>query len=254
MNPHPPFPSMPFMEAYAPLLRLFKELKRRGPGSEASTLRALSLCPLPTHPVVADLGCGSGASALLLARKLQVPVLALDADGMALDVLWESARAQGLLPLVKPCPGDMANPGLPPESLDLLWSEGAISLVGWAEGLRLWRGLLRPGGVMALTDATWFEDSPPEEARRAWAEWYPTMGTEAANLEAARDAGLEVLGHFRLPRQDWWDYYDQVVAQFPRHEADESLAGLIAAQKAEMDLYRRTGASYGYTFYVLRKS
>lgn len=253
MHPHPPFPTLPFMAPWAPLLRLFKGLARKGPGSEASTLRALSLCPLPAQPAVADFGCGAGASALLLARKLQVPVLALDADGTALDDLWEAARTQGLLPLVKPCPGDLANPGFPPESLDLLWSEGAITHVGWAQGLRLWRSLLRPGGVMALTDATWFEASPPEEARRAWAEWYPAMGTEAANLQAARDAGLDVLGHFRLPGRDWWNYYDQVTARFPAFEADESVAGVIAAQKAEMDLYRRTGTSYGYVFYVLRK-
>ena len=46
MSLHPPFPSMPFMEAFTPLLRLFKGMTRKGPGSEASTLRALSLCPL----------------------------------------------------------------------------------------------------------------------------------------------------------------------------------------------------------------
>ena len=68
MNQVPPFPSMPFMEAFQPLLRLFKGMTRKGPGSEASTLRALGLCPLPEHPAVADLGCGSGASALVLAR------------------------------------------------------------------------------------------------------------------------------------------------------------------------------------------
>lgn len=257
MNLRPPFPSMPFMEAFAPLLRLFKGMTRKGPGSEASTLRALSRCPLPAHPAIADLGCGSGASALLLARTLrtlQTPILALDADGTALDDLWEAAQAQGLLPMVKPCTGDMANPDIPPGSLNLLWSEGAIAHLGWAEGLRVWRDLLRPGGVMALTDATWFEDSPPPEARRAWGDWYPTMGTEEANLRTAQDAGLDVLGHFRLPSQDWWDYFDQAEARCQRCDGDESLAEAIAGMRGEMDLYRRTGHSYGYVFYILQKA
>ncbi len=253
MKLHPPFPTQPFMAAWEPLLRLFKGLSRKGPGSEASTLRALSLCPLPAQPRVADFGCGSGASTLLLARRLQVPVLALDADGTALDDLWESARTRGLLHLVKPCPGDMANPGLTPESLDLIWSEGAVTHLGWAEGLRIWQGLLCSGGVMALTDATWFDTDPPEEARRAWAEWYPTMGTEAENLQVAQEAGWKVLGHFRLPSRDWWDYYNLVAAQFQPFETDESMVSLIEGQKAEMDLYRRTGSSYGYVFYVLQK-
>jgi len=253
MNQHPPFPTMPFMAPWAPLLRLFKGLPRKGPGSEASTLRALSLCPLPAHPRVADFGCGSGAATLVLARELRVPILALDADGTALDDLWAAAESQGLLPLVEPRPGDMADPGLAPGSLDLLWSEGAITHLGFREGIRLWKACLAPGGVMAITDATWFEADPPGEARRAWAEWYPGMGTEPDNLRSARDAGLEVLGHFRLPGRDWWAYYDLVAARFPAFAEDEGLAPVIAAQRAEMDLYRRTGSSYGYVFYVLRK-
>ena len=254
MLQHPPFPSMPFMESFAPLLRLFQGMTRKGPGSEASTLRALALCPLPESPVVADLGCGSGASALVLARILQTPVLALDADGTALDDLWNLAKAQGLLPRIHPRTGDLANPGIAPESLDLLWSEGAIAHLGWAAGLRIWRDLLHPGGVMAITDATWFEDEPPEEARRAWAEWYPAMETEAGSLRTARDLGLKVLGHFRLPAQDWWAYFDQVEAQCRKWEGDESLAEVIAACRSERDLYRRTGHSYGYAFSVLQKT
>lgn len=254
MNSHPPYPSMPFMAAYAPLLRLFKGMSRKGPGSEASTLHALSLCPLPVRPSVADLGCGSGASTLVLARSLRVPILALDADGTALDDLWEAASAQGLLPLITPCTGDMAAPDIPRESLDLLWSEGAIAHVGWHEGLRIWKELVRPGGIMAMTDAAWFKDDPPLEARRAWEQWYPGMGTEASNLRIARDLGLEVLSYFQLPRQDWWDYFDQAAKQCQQHSGDETLREVIAGMQDEIDLYRREGYSYGYGFYILRKA
>lgn len=253
MNSRPPFPSMPFMEAVAPLLRLFQGAPRRGPGSDASTRRALALCPLPARPAVADLGCGSGASTLVLARSLQVPILALDADGTSLDHLWEAAQSQGLLSLIQPRTGDMAAPGLAPESLDLLWSEGAIGIIGWATGLREWKPFLRSGGVLAVTDATWFGADPPAEAQLAWAQWYPGMGTEASNLQVARELGWEVLTHFRLPRQDWWDYFDQVAVQCQRHQGDASLAETIAAMQEETDLYRRVGHSYGYVFYILRK-
>lgn len=253
MNLNPPFPTMPFMAAWAPLLRFFRGLSRKGPGSEASTLRALALCPLPTRPAVADFGCGSGASTLVLAQKLQVPILAFDADGTALDDLWEAARTRDLLHWVTLCPGDMADPGLTQESLDLIWSEGAVTHLGFAEGICRWKKLLRPGGVIAVTDATWFEPNPPEEARRAWAKWYPTMATEAENLQSARDSGLEVLGHFRLPSQDWWDYYNPVAARFKQFDGDENLVEVIQGQRFEMDLYRRTGTSYGYVFYILQK-
>jgi serine/threonine-protein kinase HipA len=155
--------------------------------------------------------------------------------------------------MVMPRTGDMAAPGIAPESLDLLWSEGAIAHIGWHEGLRIWKDLVRPGGVMAMTDATWFEEDPPLEAQRAWEQWYPGMGTEASNLQIARDLGLEVISHFRLPRQDWWDYFEQAEARCQQSDGDGSLTEVIAGMRGEMDLYRRAGHSYGYVFYILRK-
>jgi hypothetical protein len=107
---------------------------------------------------------------------------------------------------------------------------------------------------MAMTDATWFEDDPPLEARGAWEQWYPGMGTEASNLQIARDLGLEVLSCFRLPRQDWWDYFDQAAKQCQQHSGDATLTEVIAGMQDEIDLYRRAGHSYGYSFYILRKA
>ena len=80
------------------------------------------------------------------------------------------------------------------------------------------------------------------------------MGTEEANLRTARGLGLEVLGHFRLPSQDWWDYFDQAEARCRLCDEEEGLAETIASMRAEMDLYRRAGHAYGYVFYILQKA
>ena len=254
MGSHPPFPTLPFMAAHTPLLRLFKGAARRGPGSEASTQRALASCrPLPAHPAVADFGCGSGASTLILARALQVPILALDADGTALDDLWTFARIQGLAPWVEPRSADMGCPGLPAESLDLLWSEGAIPHLGWESGLRLWRDLVRPGGFLALTEAVWLMEEPPAEAREGWASWYPAMGRPENCVRTAQALGLEAVDTFILPRQDWRDYYRTVEIQCQRTAGDPALAEISAAMRAEGAFYERFGHSYGYAFFVLRK-
>jgi serine/threonine-protein kinase HipA len=244
---------MPFMAQYALLLRFFHGAARRGPGSEASTLRALALCDLPENPSVADLGCGAGASTLILAQRLRAHILAVDADGLALDELWEAAEARGLSHLVEPRTADMAEPDVPPCSLDLIWSEGAIAHVGWEKGLRAWRELLRPGGLMAITDATWLSPDPPAEARQAWNEWYPGIGQAEDRLRIAHELGLEDAGHFALPRQDWWDYLASSERQCQRFEGDAEMAPLIADMRGEAELYRRCGDSYGYVFYILKK-
>jgi len=155
--------------------------------------------------------------------------------------------------MITPRTGDMAAPDIPRESLDLLWSEGAIAHIGWREGLHIWKELVRPGGVMAITDATWFEN-PPLEAQRAWGQWYPGMGTEVSKLQIARALGLEEISHFRLPRQDWWDYFEQIALRCEQHRGDASLSEVIGALQEEIELYRRAGHSYGYAFYLLRKA
>jgi hypothetical protein len=80
------------------------------------------------------------------------------------------------------------------------------------------------------------------------------MGTEQANLRVARELGLEALGHFRLPAQDWWHYLDQAEARCQQCEGDEALTEVIAGMRGERELYRRAGRSYGYTFYILQKA
>jgi SAM-dependent methyltransferase len=109
------------------LLRLFEGLPRQGPGSDACTREALRRLPeLPAAPRVLDLGCGSGRSALVLAQMLRVKIVAVDTHRPFLDQLRATARERGLEHLIETRCADMAAPGVPPGSVDLLWSEGAI--------------------------------------------------------------------------------------------------------------------------------
>jgi SAM-dependent methyltransferase len=254
MTSQPPFPSMPCMADFDLLTQFFKGFPRKGPGSESSTRRALAHCALGPAPAVADFGCGSGAATLVLAQDLQVPVLGLDADGRSLDDLWHFARARGLSDRVRPTCADMADPGLPPGSLDLLWSEGAISSLGWERGLAAWRDLVRPGGFLAITDAVWFTDDPPAPAKAFWQAWYPAMATVPRQLQAVRDQGLEVVAHFPLPSADWWAYFEPVAARCREWAGRAEFADLCAGMCSEMDHYRRYGHSYGYEFIIMRRT
>lgn len=82
-------------------------LPRQGPGDDASTLRALrtllklrgevqsSSQPAPVR--ILDIGCGSGAQTLQLARHIDGTIVALDNHRPFLDELESRARAEGLL-------------------------------------------------------------------------------------------------------------------------------------------------------------
>jgi serine/threonine-protein kinase HipA len=91
---------------------------------------------------VLDLGCGSGRPSLVLAETLGARVLAIDLHQPLLDRLSARARAQGLADLIEVRCADIGALDLAPGSVDLLWSEGAIYLLGFEVGLTRWRPLL----------------------------------------------------------------------------------------------------------------
>jgi serine/threonine-protein kinase HipA len=234
------------------IFQLYEGLARLGPGSETSTLRALRMLPgPPSRPRILELGCGSGAATLILARETGGHVTAVDMHQPFLDDLERRADAAGLAGQIATRRQSMDALEDPPASYDLIWSEGAIYLLGFERGLRLWR-LLPPGGCVCVTEATWLSDDPPGEARDYWAEAYPAMGTIEQNLGRARSAGYEPLGTFALPRRDWEaEYYRPLEARMEQLRGDPAFAEIVAETEREIALYERHGDAYGYVFYLL---
>jgi SAM-dependent methyltransferase len=236
--------------------RLYGPLPRHGPGSDACTREALARLPaLPPQPAVADLGCGRGRSSLVLAADLGARVIAIDRHAPFLARLRADARKQGLEGRIETREGDMAAPPLAPGTLDLIWSEGAIYHLGFENGLRLWRPLLRPQGLVALSEVSWLGAARPAAA--FWAEAYPGMGSIEDNTARAAAADFALLDHFTLPPSAWWDeYYRPLQARIERLRpgADAVLEAVIAEAEAEIELFARHGDSYGYVFYLLRRA
>jgi serine/threonine-protein kinase HipA len=231
---------------------------REGPGADHCTEEALRrLPPLPPHPVVVDLGSGPGRQTLVLARALNTQVIAIDCHQPYLDQLQVSAAARGLRHLIETRCADFGALEIPPGSVDVIWTEGAAYILGFAESLRRWRVLLSPNGLMAVTECTWLTNLPAAEAKEFWQTGYPEMGTLDENRERARSAGFDVLDTFVLPISAWWDdYYTPLLDRIERlgPTADASLRSLIDETEREIELFRRHCDSYGYAFYLMRRS
>jgi SAM-dependent methyltransferase len=236
----------------------FDRLPRKGPGSKASTLRALEfLKPLPPEPQVVDFGCGGGASTLPLAEA-GCRVSAVDIHQPFLDEVMTAARAVGLSDRITTHVADMGEPPFPNESFDLIWAEAAIYNIGFDEGLKRWRPLLRPGGKIAVSEVTWLSDDSPQEIVDFWHREYPAITTIAENEEHLRNAGFELIDSFPLPMQDWADYYEPEQIELDRfraeHADDPTAQAVMDALQEEIDVWRRHGEHYGYVFYLGEKS
>ncbi len=240
------------------LVELHQGLERLGPGDDASTRRALGLCtPRPADPVVLDVGCGTGAQALCLARS-GMRVVAVDRVAGFVATLARRARAAGLAARVTPCLADMAQLPFGPGAFDIVWSEGAAYFLGFDEALARWRPLLRPGGWLVVTELAWFGPERPAEAACFWAEHYPAMRDDAANLAVAAQAGFRVAGHFRLPAAAWRAYHAPLQARLPAfraaHAGEPAAMAVAEATQAEITLMAHHAACCGYSFYVLQRA
>jgi SAM-dependent methyltransferase len=238
----------------AALVELHRGLERQGPGdAEFSRQLLRGLAPLPARPRIADLGCGSGAGALLLADHYRCQVLAVDTSAVFLDALKARARQAGLGHLITAIHADMAELDWPAASLDLIWSKGAAYNLGFERALRLWRPLLADAGIAVVSELSWFSDQVPEPARAYWQAAYPTMGSESENIARARRAGYQLLATRRLPSEAWWkNYYDPLRARLEHLAVTPLNEAVLRETEQEMALFAEFRHLYGYTFYILQ--
>lgn len=238
---------------------VYEHLPRQGPGNRACAERALRLCAdLPLSPAVLDLGCGVGAQTLYLAELTAGTVVAVDRHAPSIERLRATLAARGLSPRVQAQVGDMAHPDWPPASFDLVWSEGALYNLGIENALRICRGLLRPGGHLAFTDAVWRRKDPPPEVKASFDLDYPTMGWTEDVLAAIANGGFTTLGHFTLPDEAWWDDFyapmERRIAELrPRYANNAEATSILDQIAQEPEMHRRFSDSYAYEFFVARR-
>ncbi len=248
----------PQTESIAALIELHRGLERQGPGDTTFSRRLLQkLGPMPANLHIADLGCGSGAAALLLAEHYQCPVTAVDSCSVFIDELKLRVRQSGLAHLITPIQADMAELGAeldwPLACIDLLWSEGAAYNLGFERALVLWHPFLKDNGIAVVSEMSWFTDEPPQPAFDFWSAAYPTMGSESENIDRARRAGYQVLATHRLPSDVWWkNYYTPLRARIQQVEMTPAMQVVVQETETEMELFKKFSDSYGYTFYILQ--
>jgi SAM-dependent methyltransferase len=244
--------------ATALFFELFDGLPRQGPGDAASTLRALALVPgIGPESRVLDVGCGTGLQSRVLARNTRARVVAVDKHQPFVEELHRQALALGLGDRIQARVADMRELDFAPGSFDLIWSEGAIYVMGFETGLREWRRLLAPGGHLAVTEVCWTRPDPPPECAAFWEQEYPAIRDVPTRLLTVEACGLEMVGHFALPPSAWWDdYYRPLEAKLPafrdRHRGEAEAQGLADLVQREIDVWRAYSAFYGYEFFVMR--
>lgn len=234
----------------------FSSIPRQGPGSPEATLQALSFIgDLGIEARCADIGCGTGGQTMVLASGFPGHITGIDLFSDFIERFNAQSRTLGLQHRVKGITGTMENLPFSEGELDLIWSEGAIYNIGFERGMREWKPYLKPGGYIAVTEASWFTNERPAEIDAFWNEAYPLIDTVAGNITKMQAAGYVPIASFILPENCWTEhfYVPQLNAQaefLRRHAGNAAAEGLVANQRHEAQLYETYKAFYGYVFYI----
>lgn len=152
------------------------------PGGAELTRRTASSLGLPPGARVLELGCGTGTTALLLAREFGFQVTAIDLS--AANITLARARINGAA--VRFDQADARCLTFPDASFDGVLAECAFSLfAGGGDALAGIRRVLRPGGAVALTDMA-VGGALPDDLLECIAPW-------TCLQDARSQAGYEML-------------------------------------------------------------
>jgi SAM-dependent methyltransferase len=238
---------------------IFESLPRQGPGDERSTKRAFKmLTELFECPEILDVGCGTGTQTLVLAKLSSGNITALDNHAAFIDILKRKARQVELERKIHCVIGDMAAMNFQVESYDVIWSEGAANIMGFATALKSWRVLLRPKGYLVVSELVWFKKETPQEIKDYFAGAYPDMKYCEDICSIVESTGYEMIGYFPLPSKSWWtDYYapaEKKLAEMRReYQSNKDAQSIFDSFQLEINMHRKYSEYYGYGFYIMRK-
>ncbi len=242
------------------LIDLHKGAIRQGPGGDEETEKAIGLACIDRNaPLkIADVGCGTGASTLTLARLLNAKITAVDFLQEFLDVLDKRAQREGVSEKVTSLCASMEDLPFQEDEFDVIWSEGAIYNIGFQKGVTDWKRYLKPGGLLIVSEISWTTKTRPLEIQNHWDSEYPEIDVASSKIKVLEENGYSPIGYFVLPEYCWLDnYYEPMRSNFQdflsRNESSEEALAIVEAERREIELYEKYQAHYSYGVYVARK-
>jgi len=207
---------------------------------------------------VADIGCGTGASTILLAKELDSEITAVDFLPEFLDELQPRAKDHGVAERIKTLSCSMEALPFSDEEFDVIWSEGAIYNMGFEAGVSAWRRFLKPGGKLIVSEITWLRAERPPELQAYWDEEYPEIDVASAKVGILERHGYCPEAYFYLPTHCWIEnYYRPMESRFDafleRHDRSDQAKAIVEAEKHEIALYEKYRDYYSYGVHIARK-
>lgn len=202
------------------------------------TRKAFKMLPELQKPRILDIGCGTGVVTLELARLSNGRVVGIDTDQAALDKLNVKIEQARLLNRIKTLNCSMRDMRFPDGSFDIIWSEGAIFVIGFEEALNEWRRFIRLEGYLVL---------------------HARLGSIEQRVAMIPTLEYRFIDKFVVPKDAWWDdYYGPLerLIEGLRHKYRNDPKAQVILDKAqtEVDEFKSKPEFHGSVFYVMQRT
>jgi ubiquinone/menaquinone biosynthesis C-methylase UbiE len=201
------------------------------------THRAFKALPSIDRPRILDIGCGSGIPSIELARLSDGEIIGIDSNAALINTFNEKIKDAGLSDRVKAMVCSIQDMDFPDAYFDVLWAEGVVHIIGFAESLTSWRRFIKSKGFLVVHD-----DVGDIDNKRA----------------RISQCGYKMIQSFCISGDEWWQkYYHPLEIRINKlrrkYSADQAIQAQLDREQQWVKAFLTNPDYYGSIFYIIQK-
>ena len=196
-------------------------------------IRAISVLPSIKHPLILDMGCGSGIPAFILSAHLKGKIYAVDTNEDAINYLKKKIANLNLTDKIFPLHRSVYDLEFAPKYFDIILAEGLFNIIGFEDGLSLVNKFIKEDGHVIIHDERINQKSKEAIIKRS---------------------GFRLIHSFILDEQVWWNDYYMCLEKEIRSFDAKITSSFFTKEMQEIKLYKERPWLFSSMYYVLSKT
>ena len=201
------------------------------------TRKTFKLIPEINNPQILDVGCGTGVPTIELAKISDGHVTGIDIDEISLEILRRRIKNVGLNSRVSVLNKSIKTMDFKDKSFDIIWSEGAVFVIGFENSIKNWRKFLKPNGFMV------FHDDIKDKSKK---------------LGLIEKYGYQLIDEYNLSFDIWWnEYYSQLEKLVQKYKdknpEDSKVRKEIESDQNQVNICKSTPEVVSSFYAILKK-